>query len=279
MSGFADYLAAKKKPADSLLGAVERHLLLAPPEERRTDVLHPSEIIKPDWCLRASYHLLRGAKLPPSNPNLRSQNIFDEGHYIHAKWQKRFEDMGVLYGLWATSPGGRKTAWGTPAEVPVRWKYLEVPLADEALRMEGHADGWIKGLGDDKLIELKSIGSGTLRMDSNLLDMYETPEAAWPHIDRPFPVHMRQGQVYLELAHRTYGDIAPDWIVFIYEAKFNQAPKEFRVRRDFEYVRGVFADAADLIDAVNASAMPECTNTRSRSHGCTQCKKFGEFDA
>ena len=87
-----------KKTTTRLLGDVERHLMRRPLGDRRTDVLHPSEIIKPDWCHRYSYYLLTGGVDKPDKPNLRLQNIFDEGHYIHAKWQTRFQEMGVLYG-------------------------------------------------------------------------------------------------------------------------------------------------------------------------------------
>ena len=89
------YLDTKKVPT-RLIGEVERHLLKKPREDRSTTVLHPSEIIKPDWCHRYSYYLLTGGEPKTEKPSLRLQNIFDEGHAIHAKWQKRFQDMGVL---------------------------------------------------------------------------------------------------------------------------------------------------------------------------------------
>jgi hypothetical protein len=88
-----------KKTDSRLLGDIERHLLKQPRGDRSTTVLHPSEIIKSDFCLKYSYYLMTGGEPKTEKPSLRLQNIFDEGHYIHAKWQNRFRDMGVLYGL------------------------------------------------------------------------------------------------------------------------------------------------------------------------------------
>mgnify|MGYP006292954813 CR=1 FL=1 len=50
-----------------VLGSVERHLISKPRDKsRRTDVLHPSEMVDPGWCHRASYFQLMG-KEPISN--------------------------------------------------------------------------------------------------------------------------------------------------------------------------------------------------------------------
>lgn len=91
------FLDAKAKPT-RLIGDIERHLLKRTPEDRSTTVLHPSEMIKRDWCRRASYFLLKGYPKMQPNPTLRMQVIFDEGHYIHAKWQKWFQEMGIIHG-------------------------------------------------------------------------------------------------------------------------------------------------------------------------------------
>ena len=72
-----NYLDATKRDY-RLLGDVERHILTQPRPVRRTDVLHPSEIIKSDWCHRYSWYLLNGGEPKADKPNLRLQNIFDE---------------------------------------------------------------------------------------------------------------------------------------------------------------------------------------------------------
>ena len=267
------YLDTKKVPT-RLIGEVERHLLKQPRQERRTDVLHPSEIIKNDWCHRYSYYLLTGGEPKTEKPSLRLQNIFDEGHAIHAKWQKRFQDMKVLYGRFECL-NCKKSITGTSPSNCVECnstliEYKEVSLKDDSLRISGHTDGWIKGFGDDCLIEIKSIGAGTLRFEAPEL-LYEAEgdvSKAWKNIRRPFRSHLLQGQMYLELAHRMYGDEAPKEIVFLYELKADQDYKEFVVKADYEIVSRIFFSAEKLIKAVEEGKMPECNIS---TEGCKSC--------
>ena len=259
-----------KKTSTRLLGDVERYILKRPREKRRTDVLHPSEIIKSDWCMRYSYYLLNGGEPKIEKPGLRLQNIFDEGHAIHHKWQKRFQEMGVLYGKWH-SPKDESDIWATSSELKDdSYEYKEVPLKDDSLRLHGHSDGWIKGIGEDCLIEIKSIGAGTLRYEAPEL-LYEADgdvTKAWKNIRRPFRSHLLQGQVYLELAYRMFGDKAPKEIVFLYELKADQDYKEFTVKADFEIISRVFFMAEKLIKNVEDGIMPPCNIS---VEGCKLC--------
>ena len=266
------YLDTKKIPT-RLIGEVERHLLKQPRPNRSTTVLHPSEIIKSDWCHRYSFYLLKGGEPKTETPSLRLQNIFDEGHAIHAKWQNRFKDMGVLYGRWYCETDNRYE-WGVSSEVntgPSVFEYKEVPLKDESLRIHGHADGWIKGIGDDCLIEIKSIGAGTLRYEAPelLYDAGGDLTKAWKNIRRPFRSHLLQGQMYLELAHRMFGEEAPKEMVYIYELKADQDFKEFTVKADFEIISRIFFMAEKLIKAVENDVMPDCNVS---VEGCKSCK-------
>lgn len=257
-----------KKPDYRLLGDVERFILKKnQTSTRRTDVLHPSEIIKPDWCHRYSFYLLKGGTPKTEKPSLRLQNIFDEGHAIHEKWQNRFKEMGVLYGMWH-GPVGK--GWNISSEVDAEDEYLEVPLKDESLRIQGHADGWIKGIGQDCLIEIKSIGAGTLRFEAPelLRDADHDLTRAWKNIRRPFRGHLLQGQMYLELARRQFGEDAPKEIVYIYELKADQDYKEFTVKADYEIVSKIFYFAEKLIKAVDEDKMPDCNVSPL---GCKYC--------
>ena len=257
-----------------LLGDVERHLLMKPRDDRSTTVLHPSEIIKDDFCFKYSYYLMTGGTPKTEKPSLRLQNIFDEGHYIHAKWQNSFYDMGVMYGkfkclvckgiTFGLSPQTCDHCNGNVLE------YDEVSLRDESLRMAGHTDGWIKDAKSDCLIEIKSIGEGTLRFEAPdlLLDADGDLNKAWRNIRRPFRGHMLQGQMYLELARRMYGDEAPKEIVFLYELKSNQDYKEFVVKADYEIVERIFKKAEKVINAVDNGVMPDCN---VKTEGCKQC--------
>jgi hypothetical protein len=272
------YLDTKK--ADTrLIGPIERHLLKKAPEDRSTTVLHPSEMIKADFCHRYSYYLLTGGKKKQDNPNLRLQNIFDEGHFIHSKWQNRIYEMGNMWGDFKCQNCGGITSGLSPQACAhckcITLIYDEVALVDKGLRIAGHTDGWVRGLGDDFLIEIKSIGEGTLRFEAPdlLRDADHDLKKAWRNIRRPFRGHLLQGQMYLELARRMYGDAAPKEIVFLYELKMDQDYKEFTVKADYDVVDRIFYKAQQINDAVNAGVMPKCNIDPS---GCKQCDLIGE---
>lgn len=273
------FLDAKTKP-NRLLGDIERHLQKRPVGDRSTTVLHPSEMIKKDFCVRGSYFLLSGHTKIAEKPGLRLQSIFDEGHAIHAKWQRWFQEMGVIHGQFKCAACDHMT-WGTSPEAcegcGAPWyklTYEEVTLKDDELRIKGHTDGWIKGLGDDTLIEIKSIGPGTIRAEapSLMMDAGGDFMKAWGQVRRPFSTHIMQGQVYLELMKRMGNPI--NEIVFLYELKADQSYKEFSIKADFELVRHIFDKAAFVVAAVDAGVAPECTNNPGGT--CKQCDPYTE---
>jgi hypothetical protein len=268
------FLDAKKREP-RLIGDVERHLMRRPLDDRSTTVLHPSEMIKDDFCLKYSYYLMTGGEQKKEKPNLRLQSIFDEGHFIHAKWQNWFHEMGVLYGRFQCMHCGESVTdispgWCKKCE-DKRMEYKEVTLVDEKLRIAGHTDGWIKGIGTDCLIEIKSIGAGTFRYEAPelLLDNDGDIFKAFSSIKRPFRSHLLQGQMYLELAHRMFGEQAPKEIVFLYELKADQSYKEFAVKADYEIVDRIFFKAEKIMKAIDAETMPECNV--NPEEGCKSC--------
>jgi hypothetical protein len=271
------FLDAKTRPT-RLIGDVERHMLARPVGDRSTVVLHPSEIIKRDWCKRASYFLLQGHTKIAEKPNLRLQSIFDEGHAIHYKWQRWVQEMGVLYGKFACVACGHSyfdIGSITCSECGKDTvEYKEVTLVDNDLRIAGHTDGWIRGIGNDTLIEIKSIGEGTIRMENPglLMDADGNLTQAWKSIRRPFPSHILQGQVYLELMKRMGHDV--NEIVFLYELKANQDYKEFSIKADYEMVQHVFEGAKFVVDAVEAGKAPRCNNNVGGT--CKQCDPYEE---
>lgn len=271
------FLDAKARPT-RLLGDIERHLMARPVGDRSTTVLHPSEIIKRDWCKRASYFLLNGYTKIAEKPALRLQSIFDEGHYIHAKWQKWFQEMGVLYGKFSCISCNFSMfdigTVGCPNCGKPTMEYKEVTLFDEELRIKGHTDGWIKGIGNDTLIEIKSIGPGTIRAEQPALMTEADGDfmKAWKNVRRPFSGHILQGQVYLELMKRMGHEV--NEIVFLYELKADQSYKEFSIRADYELVEHVFEGAKLVVDAVNKGIAPVCSNNMMGT--CKQCEPYKE---
>jgi len=261
-----------------LMGAVERHVLSKPFDERDMSYIHPSDIIKDDWCALAQYHAVLGNYVETRDKTTaRLASIFAEGHTIHAKWQDWFQEMGVLYGTWNYNEEHK--IWAVSKDVPADAKYAEVPLRSDKHMIRGHADGWIKGLGDDCLIEIKSIGTGTLRFEAPAILQQANGdiEQAWKQIKTPFRVHQLQGQVYLHLCHLMVEegilDTAPKEIVFIYELKANQDYKEFVVSYNPEFTKEIFDKALDVAWAAENKRPPQCSVS---TKGCKRCEPFQE---
>lgn len=272
------------KSETRLVGAIDRMLQTRAPEDRRLDVLHPSEMAGDEWCHRASFFLLTGERVDPERPNLRLRSIFDEGHAIHAKWQGYIREGGWLYGVFeCLKCSGREWAM-SPSQCVIcgsrLLKYKEVPLVNDGLRIAGHADGWVRGLGDDFLIEVKSIGPGTIRKETPaLFEGGGDLSIAWRNTKRPFRPHLKQGKLYLELGHGMVEDglleSFPDQIVFIYELKQDQDYKEFVVQRDPDSVVDILNAARRIVTAIeNGDPAPDCNVDPVK--GCKKCRPFAK---
>jgi hypothetical protein len=271
-----------KRPSSRLIGEIERHLMARPADARNYTVIHPSDMAKDTWCHREQYFLLTGAEKKSDKPNLRLQSIFDEGHAIHHKWQNWFTEMGAMYGNWACKSCHEVTRWEvSPNECSkcgsTLLEYAEVPLTDDDLRIAGRADGWIKGVGDDCLIEIKSVGAGTIRMEAPNLMAGGDLQEAWRGVRRPFRSHLIQGNIYLELLRRMNVagiiDSYPEEIVFLYELKADQSYKEFSVKASYDLVKDKFEQAADIIAAFYAGEAPACNVS---AKGCKSCSPYEE---
>jgi hypothetical protein len=261
------------------LGPISSHILSRPLDtSRRQDVLHPSELIKDSFCPRAAYWALSGKTVTPERHSLRMVSIFDTGHATHDKYQGYFAEMGNLYGKWLIKDdtGEEFEVWAQSSEFEdlSNVKYKEVPLADDRLRIAGHSDGWVKGLGADYLIEIKSIGPGTIRMEAPNLFAGGDLFAAWKNVRAPFPSHLAQGMLYLELAHRMVKtgqfETAPYEIVFLYELKADQDVKEFVVQYDSDFCSPFLDDAYMVVTAVEDGVEPECRH----GSACKMCKRY-----
>jgi hypothetical protein len=263
-----------KKKDTRLIGSIERYLLAKPKDtSRRTDVLHPSEMCSPDWCHRASYFLLKGhTSTHERKTSFTLLSVFEEGHMIHAKWQRWCQEIGVLYGKWYCHDCGEMFWGGSDChEGPLEYK--EVPLFYEPLRIFGHADGLIVNAGDPLLLEIKSIGEGTLRWEApELLMEYNNDfKAAWNSLTQPFMKHIMQAQIYMKLAELLNLDVQPQEAVFIYEAKPTQQAKEFIVAKSDFGIEHLFEAAASIVEAVRTNTPLECNISPD---GCPKCRGF-----
>ena len=278
---FKKFLEAGKS-GGRVLPHVDRHLLARPRDnDRPTNVLHPSEMVRDDWCHRASYFLLQGAEPaeePASRRGLRTYVVFQTGHAIHDLWQSLFAKMGVLHGRWKCNQCGYLDSIisNSPA-CPLHgsettWTYKEVPVRSKALRISGHADGILTGFGEPLLLEIKSMGEGTF--------LFEDPVAwaaadrnyakAWSSLQSPFLKHILQAQLYMKLLEGE--NLAPQEAVILYHSKGNNEYKEFIIQKSDFGIAPLLEAAKRVVDAVEAGTPPSC-NVGGAS-GCAKCKEY-----
>lgn len=282
-----------------ILNAVQRHVMqqaVLPDPERAEDMLHPSDMCKGDWCARADFYRIVKAPFDTkaNSPSFVLENIFEEGHGIHRKWQRWLHEMGVLYGVFFCR-ACRERWWDTsPMDCPHcgstrRPLYQEIPLVAEELRIIGHSDGGINKPNEPlRLLEVKSIGLNSLRFEApDLWERYqnnETLDHIWMDVKRPFANHLRQGMLYLYLINRGKDGIYCPEIVFIYEFKPNQRVKEFVVKYNPRFVERMIAGAETVVAALDSGKAPRRPHWADDEHhkiclGCgfrTHCWKLDD---
>lgn len=282
------FLKTDKTPT-RVLGSVERFIISKPSNsDRPTNVMHPSAMAKDDWCYRATYFELLGNPPAPSKYplSLRMSNVFKNGHDVHDRWQSMFADMGVLYGVWQCKDCHSKN-WALSTSEGFEsvcsddcgyngFTYKEVPLRYDPLRISGHADGWLIGLGEPLLLEVKSMGAGTVRFEKPDL-FYKhggNMDKMWAELDSPFYSHIKQAQIYMKLIELIGLPNPPQEAVFIYENKGTQEVKEFVMAKSDFSVSQLFDAAAMIVAAIDKGTPPAC-NIDSIS-GCHSCSFYME---
>lgn len=268
------YLAANNNTR--VIGSVDRYLLSRPAGSRSTTVIHPSEMSSSSWCHRAQYFWLKG-HTPKHEPiGLKKAITFATGHAIHATWQNWFGEMGNLYGLWECSKTGEKV-WDVSGNLPKEksWVYRELPLKSEEYRISGHADGWLKNFGDDLLLEIKSIGEGSIRWYApDIAYAHSTFSEMWNAISAPFHEHIQQAQIYMKLIELMGLPNPPQEALILYEAKATHEVKEFVVKKSDFGVDELFEAAKRIVAAVDNGVPPICNI--SGGSGCKKCSTYTE---
>lgn len=255
---------------------------------------------KEDWCPRQSWFRLSGAQEtdPQKKHGYQLENIFDEGHYVHEKWQNRLWDMGVLEGnfgclicdakWWDTAPS---ECWMCGASRKVL-RYHEVPVDGyKRYLIVGHEDGKV----GRRLVEIKTIGQGTLRLDAPEIlreNMVEGPkgnkiydlDGIWKSLKRPLAPHLRQTGIYAAILNEQEDPrYHVDEIVFIYEYKANQDVKEFTVKVNNRHAQHLLDTAKDIKYAIDSNTpVPRPSDRTKDTKGCRECPfytKCWETDA
>lgn len=280
----AEHLESFKSNKGYLLPPMQRYVIrkVADEEaesERRSDIMHPSEMCKPDWCPRRDFYRMTLGDRRDIEPRFNSELIFAEGHTIHNKYQAWLQGMGLLYGRWVCKDCGESFFAQSPEACingHTRLRYREVPLESIEYMIAGHADGavnegndWLT-VDEPFLIEVKSIGVGTVRVEHPSLhrrytDDELTLEQLWQEIKRPFPSHIQQATLYCWLSG-TYKKM-----VFIYESKWNQKTKEFVVTPNFDHIEWLLNAAKDVAQSIRSGTEPYKPGWARQDH--KTCKK------
>ena len=283
-------LQSEKSGRKLIIPVVKEYLLSQWGNSDRDIVhVHPSEMAKKDWCERATFwriHLQK--KITDDKFNFTLQTIFDEGHQIHDKWQTWLANAGKLWGDWTCRVCGELVKDSLVINLPDQgdpdhrgwhphiWRYDEVAL-HEGL-MIGHEDGAV----DDRLVEFKSVGIGTLRHDApdllakfynKQLKLYDL-DGLWNALKVPLKSHVRQANLYMWMAQMMGGEYARfTKCSIVYEFKPNQQSKEFVIPYSREIIAPLLDRVAEIEYALHYKNPPRCPYG-----GCKQCKAY-ENDA
>jgi len=266
----------KAKPENRLLNKIEAVLIdqLANDTYVPSGNIRPSEMAANEWCPRQTFYRLTDEKVSdPESFSLKRENVFEEGHYIHDKWQKWMWKAGGLVGVFRCKTCDHGWMDKSPEVCPKcgskQLAYKEVPLYSEEYRIKARADGEWEDDQGRALVELKSVGLGTIRWDAPLLyAAYEKGEVdldgLWKRIKRPLPAHRKQINLYLWLRKLENA-------IVIYEWKPTQQVKEFHLQYDDALAKPMLEGAKAIIDAL-ADAIPPKRPDKATSKSCNMCK-------
>lgn len=242
---------------------------------RDTDHLHPSEISKKDWCPRSSWYKINKYEASEESMSFGRLNIFEEGHAIHAKWQGWLQEAGILAGVWQCVWCDYRWYECAPSHCPEcisnEFVYREVPIHSPEYRIIGHADGEIQDEQGTALIEIKSVGLGSLRWENpTLFNAYTSGEVKFEelfkNIKKPFSSHIRQGSLYMFCT-------GIHTIIFIYEWKPTQEVKEFVVEFQQELIQPILDGCKEVINHLDSGIIPSRPQwaVTSTANGCKYC--------
>lgn len=235
---------------------------------------HPSELAKTDWCPRSTVYKITDTTVSnPEHSSLRRLNVFAEGNAIHSKWQKWMWDTGCLVGNWRCNLCDHGWMAKSPTSCPECLRsdirYREVPIFDEEHMIIGHADGEWEDSQGRALVEIKSVGLGTIRWDApDLYSGYDKGELSlddlWKRIKRPLLPHRRQINLYMYCKKI-------DNAIVIYEWKPSQEVKEFQLKFDPALVAPMLAGAKLVKESVEQGVLPERPTGYRKSKECRFC--------
>jgi len=247
--------------------------------QRDTKFLHPSEICKKDWCPRSSWYVIKDEKRPNESVNFQRMNVFAEGTAIHDKWQAWLAETGILEGRWECAVC-KNSWWGVSKDNTHCYvcnnsliRYREVPIKNEEFWLLGHSDGIIADAKGKAVLEIKSVGVGTLRFESpEQFAKFSKGELSldkmWKEIKTPFYSHLRQINLYMYCLGITEG-------VILYEWKPTQEVKEFQVKFQEELISSILAGCSTVKSALDNNTTPmRPMNASLDAQMCKTCPHY-----
>lgn len=242
--------------------------------KRDTVHLHPSEMAKNAWCTRSTWYKINGFKESEvGRMDLRRMNILAEGNNIHDKWQRLMWSAGSLYGSWACKECSHVWDATSPSSCPrclsPLLSYKEVAISNADYRVIGHADGVWEDDEGKAVVEIKSVGLGTLRWEAPALyKAYEDKEVSlddlWDRLKRPLTSHLKQVNLYMYFLGIHKG-------IVLYEWKPSQEVKEFHVTLNMNMVTPLLEKAQEVLDSLESGEVPSRPD-EAPYKGCEFCR-------
>jgi hypothetical protein len=275
--GLAALAGAAFHDQDKITYKVAQHLLRTQETgdyvDRGIGGIHPSEAAHDGWCPRSSYYRLVGTPIDPVPRALAMEIVYSIGEESGKKWQNWLWEMGLIRGLWLCHACDLWWEDTSPRECPRceagmnLLEYKEVPAFNKEHLLIGSADGDIFNNDRWVLMENKTIGAGTVRIEAPALfaqygeDYYKL----WQNIRRPFASHLRQGMIYCFCMGRKE-------IVYIYEPKFITAwPKEWEIKFLPSIVEDILDKCLIVRKAIDVGRPPK-RPMENESPECRNCK-------
>lgn len=234
-------------------------------DKRPYDVFHPSS-----WgtCVRQTAYEYYNYKNPflvrtAQDINPRVERIFDNGHGVHARWQKYLDDMAILRGQWkckgcgTISGNGQKLGILNPAHdrgwaCPCGYRYREIrSQLNEYVELEVRSDPEFNFLGHcDAVVDLTGTEFRRGKYDVFVVDFKSINDENFGSLEKPEYKHVVQVNIYMWL-------LGLDAAVVLYENKSAQTLKEFFVPRNEDMIRKIQSESLALMDLLKGNRIPK----------------------
>jgi hypothetical protein len=226
---------------------------------------HPSSLVEGIECRRElMYIYLQVEKDEPFLINPKLRKIFDNGHSVHDRWQKYFTMLArknpdiKFLGLWRCScfmyfnENETEDPYGKPCPScgkKYAWKYKEVGLKNENLRLVGKRDGKLVINNSAYLLEIKSINTFQFG------NLYE-----------PLRKHLQQLNLYMMM-----DNIKKKKGIFLYEDKNNQEVKFFLVDYDSSIINNICNDLVEVGKYIDSQKLCNRLDSFPADYRCKIC--------